>query len=47
MTDENLETKRGAGRPEKLIPPIRGASFEQVLKAVATPVEKPDAPPES
>ena len=46
MTD-NPETKRSVGRPEKLIPPIRGASFEEVMKAVVTPVEKPDAPPES
>ena len=44
---EQPETKRSAGRPEKLIPPIRGASFEEMLKAVVTPVEKPDAPPES
>ena len=43
---EKQETKRSAGRPEKLIPPIR-APFEEVLKAVVTPVEKPDGPPKS
>ena len=47
MTDDKLVTKRSAGRPEKLIPPIQGASFEQVLKAVVTPVEKPSPPDKS
>ena len=47
MTDDKLETKRSVGRPEKLVPPIPGASFEEVLKAVVAPVEKPDPPAKS
>ena len=31
--------KRGRGRPEKLIPPIRG-KFEDVIKALVQPVKK-------
>jgi hypothetical protein len=46
MIDDKRETKRTVGRPKKLIPPIL-APFKEVLKAVATPVEKPGAPPES